>query len=333
MAISNTFWDESKPVDGLLIPDIPQSIRFLVGNVEALLGIEHHTFPTDSNSGAYHSQGSAVPFYQSSAPATRADSSAFAAADLGRLWVDSDDQRVYMLTATTPSWTEIALPTTVSKADPTLTLVNTDAEDTDGGRQSQFIAKGTQSGDEETTLGLIEFSHEGSSDDQKGQFILKLNDGDDDDAPSKQSIGFQSTGKIDVANSLSILDEDDMTSDDAEVVPTQQSVKAFTEANGYPSVNGTPTAVFTKYFTGTLDSDASTAVAHGVTTGSTKILSVTASAFEDTTFSKYMAYDNRAAVAADEAFTIIYDDTHVIFTAVGEQVQGNGYKVKVDYIL
>ena len=113
---------------------------------------------------------------------------------------------------------------------------NTTEEDTDGGRESQIRVKGEQSGGETTTLGYMEFSHEGTSDDQKGQFLIKLNDGDDDDAPSKQAIGYQSTGKIDVANSLSVLDEDDMASDDAECVPTQQSVKAF--GTMVPAVTG-----------------------------------------------------------------------------------------------
>lgn len=188
---------------------------------------------------------------QDAEPTARTDGTAFAAGDLGSIWFDSNsspDNIMYVLTATTPTWTPVSteIITTllasartflavlaVSAADATITLTNTDEEDTDGGRQVRFIAKGEQSGGEATTLGYLEFSHEGASDDEKGQFILMLNDGDDADAPSKQAIGFQSTGKIDVANSLSVLDEDNMASDDAEVLATQQSIVAYAAFSAY----------------------------------------------------------------------------------------------------
>ena len=46
-------------------------------------------------------------------------------------------------------------------------------------------------------------------------------------------------------------------------------------------VNGTKTKVYTKYLTGTLDADSSTSVAHSITDGLTKILSVTVACYED----------------------------------------------------
>jgi len=61
---------------------------------------------------------------------------------------------------------------------------NTTEEDGAGGRESQIRATGEQSGGERTTLGYDEFSHEGSSDDQKGQRRIFLNDGDDGDTPT-----------------------------------------------------------------------------------------------------------------------------------------------------
>jgi hypothetical protein len=69
-------------------------------------------------------------------------------------------------------------------AAPYFTLHNLTEEDGDGGRESKLIFEGEQSGGELTTLGEIEISHDGASDDEKGKFILRLNDGDDDAAPT-----------------------------------------------------------------------------------------------------------------------------------------------------
>tara|TARA_R100001129_G_scaffold186472_1_gene178353 strand:+ start:682 stop:2418 length:1737 start_codon:yes stop_codon:yes gene_type:complete len=65
-----------------------------------------------------------------------------------------------------------------------INLKNPDSEDTAGGRESQIVFKGLQSGSEESTLGRIQASHEGTSDDQKGQLIFSTNDGSDSDAPT-----------------------------------------------------------------------------------------------------------------------------------------------------
>jgi len=67
---------------------------------------------------------------------------------------------------------------------PYLTIHNSTHEDTDGGRESRIIAKGEQSGEEETTLGYIEFSHDGAADDQKGKIGIYTNDGSDGDSPT-----------------------------------------------------------------------------------------------------------------------------------------------------
>ena len=65
-----------------------------------------------------------------------------------------------------------------------INLKNPDSEDTAGGRESQIVFKGLQSGSEESTLGRIQASHEGTGDDQKGQLIFSTNDGSDSDAPT-----------------------------------------------------------------------------------------------------------------------------------------------------
>ena len=72
----------------------------------------------------------------------------------------------------------------IYNSSPTLTLENSTSEDTSGGRESQVVFKGLQSGSEESTLAKITASHEGTSDDQKGQLVIGVNDGDDNDAPT-----------------------------------------------------------------------------------------------------------------------------------------------------
>ena len=72
-----------------------------------------------------------------------------------------------------------------SSDDPSLTLANTTHEDTDGGRESTIVFQGEQSGGEVSTLAQIEAAHDGSSDDEKGELILRVNDGNDGASPSE----------------------------------------------------------------------------------------------------------------------------------------------------
>ena len=100
----------------------------------------------------------------------------------------------------------------IYNSSPTLTLENSTSEDTSGGRESQVVFKGLQSGSEESTLVKIQASHEGTSDDQKGQLVIGVNDGNDNDAPSTaltvSSVGVMtlsgSSGSIVIPNGASI---------------------------------------------------------------------------------------------------------------------------------
>ena len=65
----------------------------------------------------------------------------------------------------------------VRSTGPIITMYNTTAEDSDWGRESYIKARGTQSGAEVSTLGELWFGHDGASDDEKGQFRIKLNIG------------------------------------------------------------------------------------------------------------------------------------------------------------
>lgn len=208
-------WDKTKIAEGVKAPDLNDEIRANWEALEDALNKEMNfsTGGTASLQGIFR-QGSARPFFQDTAPATRVDGSAFASTDLGMLWIDtnsSPDNQFNMLTATTPTWTPVSTEIiatllasartflaalSVQMADATLTLQNTDEEDADGGRQSRFIGKGEQSGGEATTLGHLEFSHDGTGDDQKGNLKIMLNDGDDDDAPSITILDINSTETI-----------------------------------------------------------------------------------------------------------------------------------------
>jgi len=67
-----------------------------------------HAFATGGTQDGDHTQGSARCFSQASAPATRIDGNGFEAGDLGSLWVDTDDNALYILTVTTPTWTPVS---------------------------------------------------------------------------------------------------------------------------------------------------------------------------------------------------------------------------------
>lgn len=85
-------------------------------------------------------------------------------------------------TPATGNFTDVELVHTA----PYLTLHNSTHEDGNGGRESRIDFKGEQSGGEETTLGRVEVSHSGASDDEKGQFTVALNDGNDGDTPTER---------------------------------------------------------------------------------------------------------------------------------------------------
>ena len=73
----------------------------------------------------------------------------------------------------------------VASAEPRITVRNTTHEDADNGRESRIIFEGEQSGGEIATLAEIEASHEGTGDDERGQLIFRVNDGDDGASPTE----------------------------------------------------------------------------------------------------------------------------------------------------
>jgi hypothetical protein len=105
-------WDKTKIAEGVLAPDLNDEIRANWSALEDALNKEMYfsTGGTASLQGILR-QGSARAFFQDTAPATRADGSAFASTDLGMLWFDSNsspDNQFNVLTATTPTWTPVS---------------------------------------------------------------------------------------------------------------------------------------------------------------------------------------------------------------------------------
>ena len=96
-------------------------------------------------------------------------------------------------------------------------------------------------------------------------------------------------------------------------------------------INGTDTRIFTKYFTGTLDSDADTDVAHGVTAAN--ILAVDVIVGTATVFAVMERFlESSPATEATDGANVIYDATNIKFFAIGTNYQGQAYRIKIDYI-
>jgi hypothetical protein len=88
----------------------------------------------------------------------------------------------------------------INSTAPYVTIKNSTEEDTSGGRESKIIFEGEQSGGEISSLAEIEVSHEGTSDDEKGQIILKVNSGAEGSSPS-EALRVDSSGRLLVGTS------------------------------------------------------------------------------------------------------------------------------------
>lgn len=100
-------WNKDKPSSSTSLRSSNPEILANWSALETSFGNEHEFSTGGTNSGD-HTQGSARSFSQATAPATQIDGGAFASTDLGSLWVDTDDNAFYMLTATTPTWTPVS---------------------------------------------------------------------------------------------------------------------------------------------------------------------------------------------------------------------------------
>jgi hypothetical protein len=208
-----TAWNpNSYPVDGLLIKNIPVTFRQIEQALEDINNLEHTTLAGDygvgdsTYTGGVHKNGSAVGYEGTSAPSNRPDAAtalADNAYDRGRLWLDDNYDPPVLKRWDGSAW-EVLGRYLFDAASLELILHNGVEEDADGGRESLIRFKGEQSGGELSTLAIIEASHDGASDDQKGQLVIKVNDGDDNDAPSLTALAIDAAAAVTLGGALAI---------------------------------------------------------------------------------------------------------------------------------
>lgn len=100
-------FDKDKPASSTSLRSSNPEILANWDALETAIGNEHE-FSTGGTNSGNHIQGSARCFSQASAPTTQIDGGAFTSTDLGSLWVDTDNNALYILTATTPTWTPVS---------------------------------------------------------------------------------------------------------------------------------------------------------------------------------------------------------------------------------
>tara|TARA_Y100001963_G_scaffold152831_1_gene238398 strand:+ start:524 stop:1804 length:1281 start_codon:yes stop_codon:yes gene_type:complete len=116
-----------------------------------------------------------------------------------------------------------------------IAMENISASDSDGARYGKLIYRGTQSGGEKTDLVHLIAAHDGSSDDQKGRFLIKINDGSDGNSPTERF-------RISNAGNVTV-------SDGNLVIGTSGHGIDFSAASG--SAGGSASAVLDDYEEGT----------------------------------------------------------------------------------
>ena len=123
----------------------------------------------------------------------------------------------------------------------------------------------------------------------------------------------------------------DRTVVDLSYAKTGDTVQHDSEG-GYSNcdVNGTKTKVYTIYFSGTLDSDSSTSVAHGLA-DIDKILHVSAALFSSS--SNYIVTTAFETAIDASSFILSFEGTNIVISSVGTNFQGRNYRIKIDYIL
>ncbi len=118
---------------------------------------------------------------------------------------------------------------TATDSTPELILLNDTHEDTDGGREGKITFKGEQSGGEVTVLGQIQSSHDGTSDDQKGDLIFKTNDGSDGASPTER-MRIDSAGKTTLTGTLNGSGDFTIDADDDLILESGDGDIKFTDS-------------------------------------------------------------------------------------------------------
>ncbi len=130
---------------------------------------------------------------------------------------------------------------------PYLTLHNSSEENTEGGRESQIIFRGEQDGTEETILAQIQASHDGTADDEKGDLIFYVNDGDDGTSPT-EAMRINSDASVTFAGATSgitsLADADNDTKVQVEESADEDIIRFDTAGNEVASIDATGDAIF-----------------------------------------------------------------------------------------
>ena len=108
---------------------------------------------------------------------------------------------------------------------------------------------------------------------------------------------------------------------------------ASSNAYWFANVNGTPTTIYTKFLTGTLDAGSSTSIAHGVSGGASKILAANFSAQGDATITNryvLMDYDTAGAIST-HSLSVKWDDTNIVVNLQND-FASRPYTIRIDYI-
>jgi hypothetical protein len=305
-------WDNTLPIDHTLISDLPGESRKITAKVETVLEKEHRTLG-DGNSGAEHKQGSAISFFlaTASAPTTDPAGTAFVTADLGRLWWDTTTSQMKILTGVGPVvWT--VLDAHLLASANTWAAIQTFSE-------IPIATKGIVAND---------------------TYVEARNEADDG------NVSLIKAGK-NVANDTEVAILPDLTrlaTDADPIESTDLVVKNYTDTGdnvmydtegGYQNVdaNTVKTKIYTRYIRGSMLSASTTAVAHLVSSGKDNIMSITAYAGNSDGGGFYGVSGVAEAASVTNAFGVRYDDTNITFTAVGSKVQGQEYRIKVEYKL
>jgi hypothetical protein len=238
-----TGWDTTSPDNLQVAGNIFKEAYDLRKGVGIRCGYEHTTFAS-SSAGGVHKNGAAVCYEGTDTPVNRPDGStalANNAYDRGRLWIN-DNYDLPFLVRWTGSAFEAVAAHLVHATSCVLTLECLEDANTDGAMESilKFVGYKDAAGD--CDLAWIRVSHDGTSDDQKGKVEVLVNDGDDDNTPSKVALTIQNDGTIDHANSVCVLDEDDMSSNSDSKLATQQSIKAHVASGTVTMTNKTLTS-------------------------------------------------------------------------------------------
>lgn len=223
-------WDESAPdpsdAHGLGVYEI----RDVRKGVRIRMSKEHVTL-AGSSAGGEHKQGSAVAWIQEDEPTTRPDgTTALTSADIGRMWLDLTNGVLKILTAigSPNTWTpygEICLALYEVGSEPSVGLYM---------KGNELYFKGAD-GTEKFIGGLVD------EDDMSSDSATL--------APSQQSVkAYVDSGIVTMTNKTltsptltspvldtavsgtAVLDEDNMASDSATKLATQQSIKAYIDA-------------------------------------------------------------------------------------------------------